>query len=99
MCCISACLRKDDSGVEDELEYFHDASPPPEEKGATEARWWSPEPRGLQTEEEDEEENQYLVSLLTGGLETGSSDSELTQSQVEAAAAPVARDRQTLEEG
>jgi hypothetical protein len=97
--CISAFLRKDDSGLEDELEYFHDMTSPPEEEGAAEVRWWSPEPQGLQSEEEDEEENQYLVNLLTGGLETGSIDSELTQSQTEAAAAPVARERQKLEEG
>ncbi len=77
--CISACLRKDDSGLEDELEYLHDVTPPPEEEGAVEVRRWSPEPQGLQSEEEDEEENQYLVNLLTGGLETGSNDSELTK--------------------
>jgi hypothetical protein len=52
------------------LEYFHDAAPPPEGKGTAEARWWSPEPQRLQSGKEDEEENQYLISLLTGGLET-----------------------------
>jgi hypothetical protein len=97
--CIRACLRKDDSGLEDELEYFHDVTPPPEEEGATEIRWWSPEPQGLQSEEEDEEENQYLVNLLTGGLETESNNPELTRSQTETAAAPVACDRQIPEEG
>ncbi len=97
--CISACLRKDDSGLEDELEYFHDVTPPPEEEGAAKARWWSPEPQGLQSEEEDKEENQYLIDLLTGGFETGSNDSELAQSQSEVAAAPVARDRRMLEGG
>jgi hypothetical protein len=96
---ISACLRKDDSVLEDELEYFHDVTPPPEKKGAAEVRCWSPEPRGLQSEEEDEEENQHLGNLITGGLKTGRSDSELTQSQTKAAAAPVARDRQTREKG
>ncbi len=70
MYCISACLRKDDFGLEDELGYFHDIMPAPEEEGATEVRWWSPEPQGLQSEEEDKEKNQYLVNLLTGGLET-----------------------------
>ncbi len=97
--CISACLRKDDSGLEDELEYFQDFTPPPEEEGAVEIRWWSPEPQGLQSKEEDKEENKYLVKLLTGGLETGINGSELTQSQTEAATAPVACDRWTLEEG
>jgi hypothetical protein len=97
--CISACLRKDDSGLEDELGYFHDVRPAPEEEGAAEVRWWSPEPQGLQSEEEDEEKNQYLVNLLTGGLETRSNDSELTQSRTEPAVAPVARERKTPEEG
>jgi hypothetical protein len=55
-------------------------------------------PQGLQSEEENEEENQYLINLLIGGLKTGSNNSELTQSLAEAAAAPVARNRQTLEE-
>jgi hypothetical protein len=97
--CISACLRKDDSGLEDELEYFHDVTPPPEGEKAVEVRWWSPEPQGLQSEEEDEEENQYLVNLLMGGLETENNDSELTQTRTEAATAPVARDRRAPEEG
>jgi uncharacterized protein YjbI with pentapeptide repeats len=56
--------------LEDELGYFHDVMPAPEEEGAAEVRWWSPEPQGLQSEEEDREKNQYLVNLLTGGLET-----------------------------
>jgi hypothetical protein len=96
--CISTCLRKDDSGLEDELEYFHDVTPLPEEEGAGEVRWWSPEPQGLQSEEEDEEENHYLVSLLTCGLETGSNDSEPTQPQTEAATAPVGCDRRAFKE-
>ncbi len=99
MCCISACLRKDDSGLEDELEYYHDVTPPLEEEETVEFRWWSPGPRGLQFEEEDEVENQYLVNLLTGGLKTGSNESELTQSQTEAATAPVAHHCQPLGEG
>jgi hypothetical protein len=31
--CLSACLRKDNSGLEEELEYFHDV-PPPERSGS-----------------------------------------------------------------
>jgi hypothetical protein len=42
--CISACMRKDDSGLEDELEYFHDVTPPPEGEETVGDRWWSPEP-------------------------------------------------------
>jgi hypothetical protein len=51
--CPSACLRKDDSGLEEELEYFHDVTPPPEVEGAEEDRWWSPEPQRPISEEED----------------------------------------------
>ncbi len=97
--CVSACVRNDDSGLEDELEYFHDVTPPPEEEGAVEVRLWSPGPQELQSEEEDEEENQYLINLLTGGLGTGSNDSELVQSPTGAATAPAARDHRALEEG
>jgi hypothetical protein len=97
--CISACMRKDDSGLEDELEYFHDVMPPLEEEEAAEVRWWSPEPQGPESEEEDEEENQYLVSLLMGRLETGGNDPEPTQPQTEDAMAPASRDLQALEGG
>jgi hypothetical protein len=27
--CVSACMRKDDSRLENELDYFHDITPPP----------------------------------------------------------------------
>ncbi len=67
--CISACMRKDDSGLEDELEYFYDVTPPPEGEETVEDRWWSPEPQGLCSEEEDEEDNRYICSVLTGNLE------------------------------
>jgi hypothetical protein len=92
--CVSAGLRKDDSGLEDELEYFHDVTPPLEEEGVVEDRCWSPEQK---SEEEDKEENQYLVSLLMGGLETGGNDPETTQPQTEAATAPAGGDLQALE--
>ncbi len=76
--CISACMRKDDSGLEDELEYFHVVTPPLEKEEAAEDRWWSPESQGPESEEEDEEENQYLVSLLMGGWRPGA----MTQNQL-----------------
>jgi hypothetical protein len=41
--CISACMRKDDSGLGDELEYFWDA-PIPSDSDKLEDRWWSPGP-------------------------------------------------------
>jgi hypothetical protein len=69
--CISACMRKDDSGLEDELEYFHNITPAEDEEEAEEDRWWSPEPCGLQSEEEDEEANRYINSILSGDYKTG----------------------------
>jgi hypothetical protein len=45
--CLSICMRKDDSGLEDELEYFRDVSPPPEVDESEEDRWRSPGPQGL----------------------------------------------------
>jgi hypothetical protein len=44
--CISACTRKDDSGLEDELEYFPNDTPVREEEEAEEDRWRSPEAKG-----------------------------------------------------
>ncbi len=64
--CPSACMRKDNSGLEEELEYFHVVTPPPDAEGVEEDRWWSPELQRPESEEEDEEENQCLVSLLLG---------------------------------
>ncbi len=95
--CLSACLRKDDSGLEEELEYFHDVTPPPEERGAKEDRWWSPEPQRLESEEEDEETNQYLVSLLMGDPENKDSNSGPAQPKAEAEAASDGWDRQVPE--
>jgi hypothetical protein len=65
--CISAFTRKGDSGLEEELEYFSNITPN-EDKGeeAEEDRWWSPELTGLQSEEEDEEDNRYINSILSG---------------------------------
>jgi hypothetical protein len=62
--CLSICMRKDDYELEDELEYFRDVPHPPDTDEGEEDRWWSPEPQGLRSEEEDEEENRYFVSLL-----------------------------------
>ncbi len=30
--CVSACMRKDDSRLENELDYFHDITPPPQRR-------------------------------------------------------------------
>jgi hypothetical protein len=69
MYCVSACMRKDDSGLEDELEYFPNITPIRDEEEAEEDRWWSPEPCGLRSEKEDEEDNRYINSILSGDCE------------------------------
>jgi hypothetical protein len=74
------------------------AAPPPGGEGAAVVRWWSPGPQRLQSEEEGEEEIQYLVSLLTGSLEIEDSDPEPAQPQTEAATAPAGYDHRALEE-
>ncbi len=62
----SVFMRKDDSGLEDEFEYFWEAhvSSDPDEPG--EDRWWSPGPPE-QSFEEDEEEVRYLTEILELG--------------------------------
>jgi hypothetical protein len=50
------------------LEYFHDVTPPPEEEETVEDRWCSPGRLGPRSEEEDEEDNQYINDLPTGNL-------------------------------
>ncbi len=62
----SVFMRKDDSRLEDEFEYFWEAhilSDPDEQE---EDRWWSPEPLEPSSEE-DEEEVQYLTEILKLG--------------------------------
>jgi hypothetical protein len=61
----SIFTRKDDSGLEDELDYLWDARALPSSGEPGEDRWWSPEPP--QPSKEDEEEVQYLMQVL--GLE------------------------------
>jgi hypothetical protein len=56
-------MRKDDSGLEDELEYFWEAPSPSNSKEREEDRWWSPGPQEPSSEE-DEEEVRYLTNLL-----------------------------------
>ncbi len=62
----STFTRKDDSGLEDELECLWDAHALLYSGGPEEDRWWSPEPP-QSSSEEDEEEVQYLMHVL--GLE------------------------------
>jgi hypothetical protein len=95
--CPSACLRKDDSGLEEELGYFHDVTPPPEEGGAEEDRFWSPEPQRPESEEENNEENQYLARLLMGEPERKNNDAEPARPQAEAAVVLSGEGHQTPE--
>jgi hypothetical protein len=73
--CISACMRKDDFGLEDKLEYFWDAPIPSDSDEQEEDRWWSPGPREP-SPEEDEEEVHYFVNLLGGGPKEGEEKEE-----------------------
>ncbi len=59
----STFTRKDDSGLEDELEYLWDAQALSSSGEPEEDRWWSPEPP-QPSSEEDEEEVRYLVQVL-----------------------------------
>jgi hypothetical protein len=59
-------MRKDDSGLEDELEYFWEVHVPSDPYEREEDRWWSPEP-SEPSSEEDEEEIWYLTEVLELG--------------------------------
>jgi hypothetical protein len=59
----SVFMRKDDSGLEDEFEYFWEAHTPSGPDEPEEDRWWSPEPP-KPSSEEDEEEVRYLTKIL-----------------------------------
>jgi hypothetical protein len=59
----STHVRKDDSGLEDELEYFWEAPSPSDPYEREEDRWWSPGPPEPSSEE-DEEEVRYLTDVL-----------------------------------
>jgi hypothetical protein len=62
----STHVRKDDSGLEDELEYFWEAPSPSDPYEREEDRWWSPGPPESSSEE-DEEEVRYLTDVLELG--------------------------------
>ncbi len=79
------------------MEYFHDVTPPPEVEGAEEGRWWSPEPQKLESKEEDEEENQYLVSLLTGEPEKENNSAESAQPRAKTVRSPISEGHQVPE--
>jgi hypothetical protein len=56
-------VRKDDSGLEDKLEYFWEVPSPSDPYEREEDRWWSPGPPESSSEE-GEEEVQYLTDVL-----------------------------------
>jgi hypothetical protein len=62
----STYMRKDDSGLEDELGYFWEAPIPSDSGEQEEDRWWSPGPQEPSSKE-DEEEVRYLTNLLELG--------------------------------
>jgi hypothetical protein len=96
--CISACMRRDDSGLEDKLEYFPDVTPTQVEEETVEDRWWSPEPQGLQSEEENEEDNRYINTIPTGSLEAKGDDPEPAESHIEAGVALANQGHQAVNE-
>jgi hypothetical protein len=67
----STCMRKDDSGLEDELKYFWEAPIPSDSNEREEDRWWSPGPQEPSSEE-DEEEVRYLYYYSTTSTYLGS---------------------------
>jgi hypothetical protein len=62
----SNLMRKDNSRLEDELEYYWEVHNPSDPYEREEDRWWSPRPPES-CSEEDEEEIRYLTEVL--GLE------------------------------
>jgi hypothetical protein len=79
--CMSICMRKDISGLEDELQYFRDAPIPSVSDERKEDRWWSLGPQGSSSGEENEEEVRYLVNLLGGEPKEGGNDEGVTPPQ------------------
>jgi hypothetical protein len=81
----SVFMRKDDSGLEDEFEYFGEALIPLDPDEPEEDRWWSPEPPAPSSEE-DEEEVRYLTKVL--GLELQGDKARREESSTLAGVAP-----------
>jgi hypothetical protein len=81
----SVFMRKDDSGLEDEFEYFWEAHIPSDPDEPGEDRWWSPEPPEPSSEE-DEEEVRYLTKIL--GLEPQGDKARQGESPVPAGVMP-----------
>ncbi len=92
--CISTCMRRDDPGLEDELEYFWDAPIPSGSDKREEDRWWSAGPQGPGSKEEDEEKVRYLVSLLVSEPKEGGNEEGAASPQGGDEAGPDGKDRQ-----
>jgi hypothetical protein len=94
---ISPCMRKDDSGLEDELEYFWDAPIPSDPDEQEEERCWSPGPQEPSSEE-DEEKVRYLTSILGTEIMEGNEKERAPTPQRRNATSPNSKDHQTTRE-
>jgi hypothetical protein len=83
----SIFTRKDDSGLEDELEYLWDAHALSSSGEPEEDRWWSPEPP-QPSSEEDEEEARYLMLVLGLKPREGEAGQEVNPAPERAVARP-----------
>jgi hypothetical protein len=87
-------MRKDDSGLEDELEYFWDAPIPSDSDDREEDRWWSPGPQ----EPSSEEEVWYPTSLLGAETKEGNNKEGVPSPQSGISASPSGKDHQAAVE-
>jgi hypothetical protein len=85
----SVFMRKDDSRLEDDFEYFWEAPIPSDPYEQEEDRWWSPEPPEPSSEE-DEEEVRYLTEVLE--LEPRRNEAKLGEPSSPAKAKPCTKE-------
>ncbi len=90
----SVCMRKYETGLEDELGYFWDAPIPSSSDESEEDRWWSPGPQEPSSEE-DEEEVRYLTNLLGFGAKEDDAEDGVPPPLGEGAPSPSKNDCQT----
>ncbi len=72
--CVNAFIRGEDSGLEEEFEYYPDVSPSRNEETeekTKEERWWSPDLSWVQLEGEAEGKTRYLDTIPSEGQDTG----------------------------
>jgi hypothetical protein len=85
----SVYMRKDNSGLEDEFEYFWEVHSPSDPYEREEDRWWSPGPPEPSSEE-DEEEVRCLTEVLK--LEPQGDEAELGEPSSPARAKPCTKE-------